>query len=64
MRNITIEELTTLTGGKLVKKEGCQSVGRVSTDSRTCEKGDVFFAIVGEFERCPQVHRTGGRERL
>jgi len=58
MRNITIEELTTLTGGKLVKKEGCQSVGSVSTDSRTCEKGDVFFAIVGEFN---DAHRFIGQ---
>jgi UDP-N-acetylmuramoyl-tripeptide--D-alanyl-D-alanine ligase len=45
---LTAAEVISLVGGGLVSGSGKTRIGSVSIDSRTVERGDLFFAIVGQ----------------
>ena len=48
MNPLSILQITELTGAKLEQGDGQSSVERISTDSRTIKKGELFVALRGE----------------
>lgn len=48
MRPVTLQQLTTFTGGSLLHGDPARLVTHVSTDSRKVTAGEVFFALKGE----------------
>ena len=44
----SVQEIINITGGQLVRGHLDQTVGRVSTDSRSLCIGDLFLALLGE----------------
>jgi UDP-N-acetylmuramoyl-tripeptide--D-alanyl-D-alanine ligase len=45
---VTAGDVAAATGGRLIRGDGAQSIGRVWIDSRTVAPGDLFVAIRGE----------------
>jgi UDP-N-acetylmuramoyl-tripeptide--D-alanyl-D-alanine ligase len=48
MNSLSIFQITELAGAKLEQGDGQSSVERISTDSRTIKKGELFVALRGE----------------
>ena len=48
MNPLSILQITELAGAKLEQGDGQSSVERISTDSRTIKKGELFVALHGE----------------
>ena len=48
MEIVSFKELAGWSGGRLVKGNMCESIGSLSTDSRSLKAGDLFLAIKGE----------------
>lgn len=48
MDALRLDDLATATGGRLVGVDPARSVTRISTDSRTVQSGDVFWALTGQ----------------
>ena len=48
METITVKELLTATGGKLLQGDAAAKIFGVNTDSRTVKAGEVFLPLVGE----------------
>src|SRR6266496_1697711 len=48
MNPLSILQITELAGAKLEQGDGQSSVERISTDSRTIKKGELFVALRGE----------------
>ncbi len=63
MKRITMKQIEEATGGRLIRGSGEVCVCHVSTDSRTCGEGDLFFALIGEnhdaHRYLPQVWESG-----
>src|SRR5215469_6016057 len=48
MNPLSIPEIVDLAGARLEQGDGSVSVERISTDSRTIKKGEMFVALCGE----------------
>ena len=63
MKKLTMKEIETGTGGRLLTGDETLTVGKICTDSRKAEKGDLFFALIGDnhdaHKYLPQVLEAG-----
>ena len=63
MKKLTMKQIETGTGGKLIMGDGTLSVEKICTDSRKAENGDLFFALIGDnhdaHKYLPQVAAAG-----
>ena len=61
MKKLTMKQIEIGTGGKLIS--GNETVNKICTDSRKAEKGDLFFALIGDnhdaHKYLPQVVEAG-----
>ncbi len=48
MKKLTMKQIETGTGGRLISGDGTLVVEKICTDSRKAEKGDLFFALIGD----------------
>src|ERR671925_162119 len=48
MNPLSILQIADLSGAKLAQGDGKKSIERISTDSRTIKKGELFVALRGE----------------
>ncbi len=65
MKHLTLDEIINATGGTPIQENEAGMVTGVSTDSRTVNQGDVFFALSGErfdgHDYLDQVSQSGCR---
>lgn len=63
MKKLTMKQIEAGTGGRLICGDGEQIVGKICTDSRKAEPGDLFFALIGDnhdaHKYLPQVTESG-----
>ncbi len=63
MKKLTMKQIEQGTGGRLTAGDGNLTVEKICTDSRKAEKGDLFFALIGDnhdaHKYLPQVMEAG-----
>ena len=48
MKKLTMKQIETGTGGRILCGDENLMVEKICTDSRKAEKGDLFFALIGD----------------
>lgn len=63
MKKLTMKQIETGTGGRIICGDDTLIVEKICTDSRKAEKGDLFFALIGDnhdaHKYLPQVSEAG-----
>lgn len=63
MKKLTMSQIETGTGGKLISGDENEFVNKICTDSRKAEYGDLFFALIGDnhdaHKYLPQASEAG-----
>jgi UDP-N-acetylmuramoyl-tripeptide--D-alanyl-D-alanine ligase len=63
MKSLSLENIASMCGGRLVSGDAAVCSANLTTDSRKVKTGDVFVALVGEkfdaHDFIPQIHEAG-----